>query len=141
MHESREFFGGDDGVIILNRGIRQTSNKTLTSSKRIHQSCACEGGGCKMELRDFIHIPFRDTDDPILSNAGVADDEDVEVRIQRRRSLQPTPHLHGRGHGENSGPLAEERRAFQIIRMLYERLDPRVQLAAAVCDRRGRGSL
>lgn len=69
----------------------------------------------------------------------MTDEEDVEVWIKQGRSLQPDLLLKGSSYRCDSGPLAEEYRGVEIIRVLYKAFDPRVQLpSACAVGRRGR---
>jgi len=130
MHEGSKLLGGNGSVVIFQRRIGQASNETLATGQSINQSGASEASWCEVELRDLIHIPLRDTDDPVLAHTGMADDEDVEVRVEGARGLEPTPHFQTRSDGEDPCPFAEEGWGLEVIRMFDERLDPRVQLAA-----------
>ena len=94
-----------------------------------------------MEFWQLRHIALSDTDDPILPDAGMANDEDIEVWIEWAGGLEPSFHLHSRGHGEDRGPLTEEGWGFEIIRMFDERFDPRAQLPLAATGCRARCSL
>ena len=94
-----------------------------------------------MKFWEFIHIPLGYTDDSVLTHAGVADDEDVEVRVQVRRSPEVRLHLHRGRDGEYPRPLTEEQWRFEVIGVRDEVADPRVQLPLAVGAFQSRCSL
>ena len=94
-----------------------------------------------MELWKFADIVLAFVDRSGLADAGMGDEEGVEVREQWPRSHQPNLLLHRSGEGQDRGPLPKDRRGVEISGLVDEGFDPRFQLPFAAFWRRGRGIL
>ena len=80
-------------------------------------------------------------DSPGFANAGMGDEEGVEIWEQRPRGHQPNLLLHRSGEGQDRGPLPKDRWGVEISGLVDEGFDPRFQLPFAAFWRRGRGIL
>ena len=94
-----------------------------------------------MELGEFADIVLAFVDRAGFANAGMGDEEGVEVREQWPRSHQPNLLLHCSGKGKDRGPLPKDRRGVEVSGLVDERIYPRFQLPFAAFWSRGRGIL
>ena len=87
-----------------------------------------------MGLRKLAIELSRGHDGPSLAHSRMADEEDVEVWVQRGRGLQKDLLLKRRADDANRGPLAEDRCGFEVGGIVNVAFDPGGQpsLACAV---------
>lgn len=94
-----------------------------------------------MELREFADVVLAFVDGSGFADAGMGDEEGIEVRIKRPGCLEPNLLLKCGRDGVDCCPLAEDRRGVEVSGLVYEGFDPRFQLPFSAFCRRARRSL
>ena len=94
-----------------------------------------------MELREFADVVLALVDGSSLADAGMGDEEGIEVWVKRPGGLEPNLLLKCGRDGIDRGPLAEDRRGMKVSGLVYEGFDPRFQLPFSAFARRARRSL
>ena len=79
-----------------------------------------------MELWKFADIVLAFVDCASLADAGMGNEEGIEVWEQWPRSHQPNLLLHRSGKGKDRSPLAKDRRGVEISGLVDERVYPTI---------------